>query len=100
VRVCERERERASAKDRERAREREGVRASECKETRAFARERERESYSFACACLSNPKQYLRTVGGVEVCADGNAADNWDTPPAGGWGFHDNGAHINPILPA
>mmetsp|Transcript_5723 Transcript_5723/g.8489 ORF Transcript_5723/g.8489 Transcript_5723/m.8489 type:complete len:107 (-) Transcript_5723:30-350(-) len=38
--------------------------------------------------CL--PK-YLRTVGGVEVCADGNAADNWDTPPAGGWGFHDNG---------
>jgi len=25
------------------------------------------------------------------VCADGNADDNWDTPPAGGWGFHDNG---------
>ena len=32
--------------------------------------------------------QYKRTVGGKEVCADGNATDNWDTPPAGGWGYH------------
>ena len=35
--------------------------------------------------------QYKRTVGGKDVCADGNAEDNFDTPPAGGWGFHDNG---------
>ena len=40
------------------------------------------------CACRA---QYKRTVGGKEVCADGNAEDNFDTPPAGGWGFHDNG---------
>eukprot|EP00802_Teleaulax_amphioxeia_P027611 Tamp_29016.p3 GENE.Tamp_29016~~Tamp_29016.p3 ORF type:complete len:110 (+),score=34.36 Tamp_29016:96-425(+) len=37
-------------------------------------------------------EKYKRTVGGKEVCADGNATDNWDTPPAGGWGYHDNGA--------
>ena len=33
-------------------------------------------------------------MGGKEVCADGNATDNWDTPPAGGWGYHDNGAAL------
>ena len=34
--------------------------------------------------------KYKRTEGGVDVCADGNATDNWDTPPAGGWGFYIN----------
>eukprot|EP00960_Hanusia_phi_P039556 753936-Hanusia_phi.AAC.7 len=38
--------------------------------------------------CLA---KFKRTEGGVTVCADGNAEDNWDTPPAGGWGFYDNG---------
>ena len=33
---------------------------------------------------------YLRTEGGVKVCADGNATNNWDTPPEGGWGFYNN----------
>ena len=45
--------------------------------------------------CLA---KYKRTEGGKEVlsdcvvlavCADGNAEDNWSTPPAGGWGFYD-----------
>eukprot|EP00287_Rhodomonas_sp_CCMP768_P031637 CAMPEP_0202832846 /NCGR_PEP_ID=MMETSP1389-20130828/21787_1 /ASSEMBLY_ACC=CAM_ASM_000865 /TAXON_ID=302021 /ORGANISM="Rhodomonas sp., Strain CCMP768" /LENGTH=119 /DNA_ID=CAMNT_0049507111 /DNA_START=15 /DNA_END=372 /DNA_ORIENTATION=+ len=35
--------------------------------------------------------RFKRTEGGVLVCADGNATNNWDTPPAGGWGFYDNG---------
>ena len=34
--------------------------------------------------------KYQRTEGGKQVCADGNATDNWDTPPAGGWGFYSN----------
>mmetsp|Transcript_14397 Transcript_14397/g.35193 ORF Transcript_14397/g.35193 Transcript_14397/m.35193 type:complete len:99 (-) Transcript_14397:286-582(-) len=36
-------------------------------------------------------KKYLRKEGGKKMCADGNATDNWDTPPKGGWGFYDNG---------
>jgi hypothetical protein len=34
--------------------------------------------------------KYKRTEGGVEMCADGNATNNWDTPPAGGWGYYNN----------
>jgi len=29
-----------------------------------------------------------------QVCADGNASDNWDAPPAGGWSFYDNGLRV------
>ena len=50
------------------------------------------------CICvygISFVVQYKRTVGGVEVCADGNATDNWDTPPAGGWGYHSNGDYLS-----
>jgi hypothetical protein len=38
--------------------------------------------------------KYLRTEGGVKVCADGNATDSWDDPWAKGrkgWGYYDNG---------
>eukprot|EP00291_Cryptomonas_curvata_P022129 CAMPEP_0172167406 /NCGR_PEP_ID=MMETSP1050-20130122/9557_1 /TAXON_ID=233186 /ORGANISM="Cryptomonas curvata, Strain CCAP979/52" /LENGTH=91 /DNA_ID=CAMNT_0012838199 /DNA_START=6 /DNA_END=281 /DNA_ORIENTATION=- len=38
--------------------------------------------------------KYLRTEGGVKVCADGNATDSWDDPWANGrkgWGYYDNG---------
>lgn len=38
----------------------------------------------------SCPAKYKRTEGGVDMCADGNALDNWNTPPAGGWGFYEN----------
>jgi len=30
------------------------------------------------------PAKFKRTEGGVDLCADGNALDNWDTPPKGG----------------
>lgn len=39
--------------------------------------------------------KYKSTQGAVEVCADGNATDNWDTPPAGGWGFYTNGIPLH-----
>eukprot|EP00292_Cryptomonas_paramecium_P000962 CAMPEP_0113672094 /NCGR_PEP_ID=MMETSP0038_2-20120614/6069_1 /TAXON_ID=2898 /ORGANISM="Cryptomonas paramecium" /LENGTH=91 /DNA_ID=CAMNT_0000588319 /DNA_START=12 /DNA_END=287 /DNA_ORIENTATION=- /assembly_acc=CAM_ASM_000170 len=42
----------------------------------------------------SCPSKYLRTEGGIKVCADGNATDSWDDPWKGGrdgWGFYDNG---------
>ena len=43
--------------------------------------------------------KYKRTEGGVDVCADGNASDNWNNPwqnadgtaRTGGWGFYSNG---------
>ena len=38
--------------------------------------------------------QYKQTVGDKEVCADGNATDNWDTPPEGGWGYYNNGTAL------
>lgn len=34
--------------------------------------------------------KYKRNEGGVDMCADGNATDNWDTPPAAGWGYYNN----------
>mmetsp|Transcript_68464 Transcript_68464/g.157314 ORF Transcript_68464/g.157314 Transcript_68464/m.157314 type:complete len:84 (+) Transcript_68464:3-254(+) len=34
--------------------------------------------------------KYTRTEGGVVVCADGNATDNWSTPPDDGWGYYGN----------
>mmetsp|Transcript_1000 Transcript_1000/g.2218 ORF Transcript_1000/g.2218 Transcript_1000/m.2218 type:complete len:102 (-) Transcript_1000:449-754(-) len=36
-------------------------------------------------------EKYLRIEGGKKLCADGNATDNWDAPPKGGWGFYNNG---------
>ena len=34
-----------------------------------------------------------------QVCADGNASDNWDAPPAGGWSFYDNGLRVCASVP-
>eukprot|EP00293_Proteomonas_sulcata_P010514 CAMPEP_0184296034 /NCGR_PEP_ID=MMETSP1049-20130417/6999_1 /TAXON_ID=77928 /ORGANISM="Proteomonas sulcata, Strain CCMP704" /LENGTH=86 /DNA_ID=CAMNT_0026605007 /DNA_START=1001 /DNA_END=1262 /DNA_ORIENTATION=+ len=40
---------------------------------------------------LPHLHRYLRVEGGKTVCADGNATDNWDTPPTpDGWGFYAN----------
>mmetsp|Transcript_30278 Transcript_30278/g.76713 ORF Transcript_30278/g.76713 Transcript_30278/m.76713 type:complete len:83 (+) Transcript_30278:2-250(+) len=36
-------------------------------------------------------KKYKRVEGGKKVCADGNAEDNWDPIPPGGWGYYDTG---------
>ena len=34
--------------------------------------------------------KYKQNTGGKLDCADGNATNNFDTPPAGGWGYYDN----------
>jgi hypothetical protein len=36
--------------------------------------------------------KYKQTTGGKVDCADGNSTTNFDTPPAGGWGYYDNGS--------
>jgi len=38
---------------------------------------------------LINPRP--PPLPGKKVCADGNAEDNWDPIPPGGWGYYDTG---------